>query len=231
MADLLVFSSYLLLFFGFLTWLRLLLWVPAFSVANGEVSTGGPVANDLPKHSRVFSFFFPPNLLVFFGFYLSKASTEAAGSFCCNRWGSRRRHHRRRLFRSPEFRICFFHFRRGRLKCSRGSLLRLINMRGGCKRFVAIESKSFDLAIVGTAEDVLKIYENTRGRRTSLLLPENVALWLLRAWDRFYNTKSPNWCNQMRRGSNIFLLESKRNRVRKFLQLSVINKGKRTFVE
>ena len=34
----------------------------------------------------------------------------------------------------------------------------------------------------------------------------------------------------MRQGSSIFLLESKRNRVGKFLQLSVINKGKRTFV-
>ncbi|KAJ8435559.1 hypothetical protein Cgig2_015414 [Carnegiea gigantea] len=67
-------------------------------------------------------------------------------------------------------------------------------MRGGSKRFVAIESKSFDLAIVRTREDVLKISENGRGRRTSLLLPKN-----------------RNWAG-------------------KFLQLYVINKGKRTFV-
>lgn len=103
-------------------------------------------------------------------------------------------------------------------------------MRGGCKRFVAIESKSFDLNIVGTAEDILKISENGRGRRTSLLLPENVALWLLRAWGRFFKSKSPNWCNQVRRGSTIFLLESKKNRAGKFLQLSMVNKGKRSFV-
>ncbi|KAJ8430807.1 hypothetical protein Cgig2_006556 [Carnegiea gigantea] len=44
-------------------------------------------------------------------------------------------------------------------------------MRGGCKRFVAID-KSFDLAIVGKEEDLLKISENGRGR-TSLLLPEH----------------------------------------------------------
>ena len=103
-------------------------------------------------------------------------------------------------------------------------------MRGGHKRFVAIESKSFDLTIVGIKEDVLKISENGRGRRTSVLLPENVALWLLRAWGRFHMSKSSNWCNQVHQGSSIFLLESKRNRAGKFLQLSVINKGKRTFV-
>ena len=90
-------------------------------------------------------------------------------------------------------------------------------MRGGCKRFVAIESKSFDSAIVGTREDVLKSSENGRGRRTSLLLPENVALWFLRAWGRFYKSNSPNWCNQMRRGTSIFLLESNRNQAAKFL--------------
>ena len=78
-------------------------------------------------------------------------------------------------------------------------------MRGGCKRFAAEKSKSFDLAIVGTAEDVLKISENGRGRRMQVLLPENVALWLLRAWGRFYKSKSSNWCNQVRQGSSIFL--------------------------
>jgi len=103
-------------------------------------------------------------------------------------------------------------------------------MRGGCKRFVAIESKSFVFSIVGTVEDALKISENGRGRRTSVLLPKHVAVWLLRALGRFYKSKSANWCNQMRQGSSIFLLESKRNRAGKFLQLSVINKGKRTFV-
>jgi len=47
---------------------------------------------------------------------------------------------------------------------------------------------------------------------------------------RFYKSKSPNWCNQMHRASNISLLESKRNRAGKFLRLSVKVKGKRTFV-
>jgi len=41
---------------------------------------------------------------------------------------------------------------------------------------------------------------------------------------------SSNWCNQVRQRSSIFLLESKRNRAGKFLELSVINKSKRTFV-
>jgi len=54
-------------------------------------------------------------------------------------------------------------------------------MRGSCKRFVAIESKSFDFDIVGTEEDVLRISENGRGRRFSLMVPKQVSLWLLRA--------------------------------------------------
>jgi len=29
------------------------------------------------------------------------------------------------------------------------------SMRGGCKKFLAIESKSFDLSVVGTKEDIL----------------------------------------------------------------------------
>ena len=33
---------------------------------------------------------------------------------------------------------------------------------------MAIESKPFDLAIVGTKEDILKISENGRGRRVTL---------------------------------------------------------------
>jgi len=53
-------------------------------------------------------------------------------------------------------------------------------MRGGSKWFVAIESKSFDFEIVGFKEYVLRISENGRRRRFSLLLPEPVSLWLLR---------------------------------------------------
>ncbi|KAJ8420970.1 hypothetical protein Cgig2_008907 [Carnegiea gigantea] len=59
-----------------------------------------------------------------------------------------------------------------------------------------LESKSFDLRMVGTKEDILKITENGRGRRFFVLLPEQVALWLLRAWSRFRNSKSASWCNQ-----------------------------------
>ena len=33
-------------------------------------------------------------------------------------------------------------------------------MRGGYKKFVVIESKSFDLNVVGNKEDILKISEN-----------------------------------------------------------------------
>ena len=58
-------------------------------------------------------------------------------------------------------------------------------MRGGCKKFVAIESKSFDLSVVGNKEDIVKISENGRGRRFSIFLPELVILWLVRAWGRF----------------------------------------------
>ncbi|KAJ8440010.1 hypothetical protein Cgig2_020498 [Carnegiea gigantea] len=41
------------LFLGFLTWLRLVLRVLAFSITAGEVSTGDPVAGDLAQRSRV----------------------------------------------------------------------------------------------------------------------------------------------------------------------------------
>ena len=37
--------------------------------------------------------------------------------------------------------------------------------RGGCKKFLAVESEPFDLSVVGTKEDFLKISENGRGRR------------------------------------------------------------------
>ena len=95
---------------------------------------------------------------------------------------------------------------------------------------MSIERKSFDFEIVGAKEDFLSIAENGRGRRFLLLWPEAVALWLLRAWGRFGKSNSSFWFNQMRLGSSCFLLESKRNRVGKFLQLSVFNKGRRSFV-
>ena len=99
-------------------------------------------------------------------------------------------------------------------------------MRGGCKRFLAIESKPSVLGVVGTKKDTPKISKNGRGKRFSILLPKQVALWLLRAWGRFH----ANWCNQMRRGSRIFMLESRSNRVGKYLLLSVIIDGKQSFV-
>jgi len=40
-------------------------------------------------------------------------------------------------------------------------------MKGGSKRFVAVESKSFDLVVEGRGEDVLRITENDRGRKLS----------------------------------------------------------------
>ena len=63
-------------------------------------------------------------------------------------------------------------------------------MKGGCDRFVVVERKSFDLHVVGSKEDILKITESGRGRRFSIFLPEPVALWLLRAWGRFRSPKS-----------------------------------------
>jgi len=84
-------------------------------------------------------------------------------------------------------------------------------MRVGCKKFVAIESKSFDLSVVGSKEDKLKISENGRGRRFSISLPEPVALWLVRAWGKLRKSKSAFWCNQMRLRSRIYMLEFKSN--------------------
>ena len=95
---------------------------------------------------------------------------------------------------------------------------------------MAIESKSFDFELVGTNVDFLRIYENGRGRRFSVLPPELASQWLLRAWGRFCKSDSPSWFNQFRLGSDRFLLEYKRNRVGMFLQLSVIRKGQRSFV-
>ena len=51
-----------------------------------------------------------------------------------------------------------------------------------------------------------------------------------RAWSRFCKSKSSNWCDQIRQGSSIFLLEAKRNRGGKFLQLSAINRGRPSFI-
>jgi len=63
-------------------------------------------------------------------------------------------------------------------------------MKGGRKRYVVIESKSFDLELVRSNVDFLRIFENGRGRRFSVLLPELASQWLLRAWGRFYNSDS-----------------------------------------
>ena len=53
-----------------------------------------------------------------------------------------------------------------------------------------LREKSFNLHVVGSKEDILKITESGRGRRFSIFLPEPVALWLLRAWGRFRSPKS-----------------------------------------
>jgi len=73
-------------------------------------------------------------------------------------------------------------------------------MRGGRKSFVAIESKSFDFEIVGQYENLLRISEKGRGRRFSILLSEQAAQWLLKAWGRFGKSNSPSWVNQLRLG-------------------------------
>lgn len=38
------------------------------------------------------------------------------------------------------------------------------SIRGDFKKFVTIESKSFDLSVVGNEEEILKILENGKGR-------------------------------------------------------------------
>lgn len=103
-------------------------------------------------------------------------------------------------------------------------------MRRGYQKLLTIESKAFVLSVVGSKEDSLKITENGRGRRFFILLPEDAVLWLLRAWTRFRTSQSVNWCNQMRKGSRVFMLESRSNRAGKYLQLSVFYEGKRSFV-
>lgn len=59
-----------------------------------------------------------------------------------------------------------------------------------------IESKSFDLSVVGNEEEILKILENGKGRDFRSFCPS--PLWLGRAWDRCKKSKSPFWCNQTR---------------------------------
>jgi len=103
-------------------------------------------------------------------------------------------------------------------------------MKGGSVKVVGIESKSFELRVVGTYEYILKISEQGRGRSFSIYLPEPVALWLLRAWGRFRNSKSSTWCNQMRLSSRIYVLEFKSNGAGKFLKLSISKEGNRAFV-
>ena len=47
-------------------------------------------------------------------------------------------------------------------------------MKGGSVKVVGIESKSFELRVVGTYEDILKISEQGRGRSFSIFLPEQL---------------------------------------------------------
>ena len=103
-------------------------------------------------------------------------------------------------------------------------------MKGGSVKVVGIESKTFELRVVGTYENILKISEQGRGRSFSIFLPKPVALWLLRAWGKFRNSKSSTWCNQMRLSSRFYVLEFKSNGAGKFLKLSVSKEGNRAFV-
>ena len=103
-------------------------------------------------------------------------------------------------------------------------------MKGGPVKVVGIESKAFELTVVESYEDILKISEKGRGRSFSIFLPEPVAMWLLRAWGRFRNSKSSTWCNQMRLCSRNYVLEFKSNGARKLLKLSVFKEGNRAFV-
>ncbi|KAJ8434643.1 hypothetical protein Cgig2_032921 [Carnegiea gigantea] len=64
---------------------------------------------------------------------------------------------------SSEFYLLRFSSQKWTSEVLLGQLAVTNSMRGDCKRFVAIESKSFDLAIVGTTEDAVKISENERG--------------------------------------------------------------------
>ena len=120
-------------FLGFLTWLRLLLRVPAFSVTAGEVSTGNPIASDLARRNRVV---FSQICSSLSGFYPSEATTEVAGTFCCIRRGPRWSHCRRRLFQPPESRRSsvsgFFPTQKRRLKCFRARFVCFITPCSCC---------------------------------------------------------------------------------------------------
>jgi len=113
------------LFVNVLTWVKLLQWMTACSVANGEASTSSLVTGDLPRRSGVVF----PDLLIFLWFlsFLRRllqqleVSNAAGGVFLLETY-------RRLLFLSPEscrsFIFWFFHFRSGRLKCSRARFVR-----------------------------------------------------------------------------------------------------------
>ena len=113
---------------------------------------------------------------------------------------------------------------------SQGSLPWLSLMRDGRKMYMVVQSKSFVFELVGREEDLLRISENGRVRRFSLTLPALVSHWLLRAWGRFGKSKSSSWFNQIRLGAGLFLLEFKRNRAGRFLQLSAIKQGQKSFI-
>ncbi|KAJ8423540.1 hypothetical protein Cgig2_024257 [Carnegiea gigantea] len=124
---------------GCSTSVRLLQWTPACSAADGEASTDRLVAGDLLRRSGV-------------------ASIATVESLCRSQWSLLVGGLSPLTF--PVTGVSFFSS--GRLKCSSARFVRfsfsVVAGRGfyleGCKRFVAIESKSFDLTIVGTAEDV-----------------------------------------------------------------------------
>jgi len=82
---------------------------------------------------------------------------------------------------------------------------------------------NFLILIEGRGEDIVRITENGRRKRFSAFLLGSVALWLLRACERFLASKhSCNWCNHICRGRKILLLKLKRNRSGNFLQLSAL---------
>ena len=103
------------LLFSVLTWVRLLRWTPACSVANGEASTGSLVADDLPRAAE---WIFPVWLVSHWSPSFLRRPLQRPEDSVAASEVSRRRPIADDFSGRRNFIFCVFLLRSGRLKCS-----------------------------------------------------------------------------------------------------------------
>lgn len=95
-------------------------------------------------------------------------------------------------------------------------------MKSYDRRFIAIESKSFDLVCEGRKVDCLQISENGRGFYRSIYLDKYEYAWLLDALDEFWWRRKPRvWAKHLVKKNYELWFSFEKNSQGEYLALTV----------